>query len=167
MGKNKNLQDPSQEAEKELRDIVRNEKTSIEVRGTKFNIGGIYNDTLDWITDILTYEKDDKRITAKCAAAAWLNGYFRLRLFWWAVWRWFYYVKQYTDTELQPIIAECKKKADSDQFMYYLNIISLTDVKTTAMTRTMKEAKPILPELRGALAGAAQSARKAASSSRT
>lgn len=167
MGKNKNLQDPSAEAQKEQRDIVRNEKDVVEVRGTKFRIGGIYNDTLDWITDILTYEKDDKRITAKCAAAVWLNGFFRLRLFWWAVWRWMYYVKQYTDTELQPIIAECKKKADSDQLMYYLNIMSLTDVKTTAMTRTMKEAQPILPELRGALHGAAQSARKVGVSSPT
>lgn len=161
MAKSKILQDPSAEAQKEQRDIVRNEKTAIEVRGTTFRIGGIYNDTLDWITDILTYEKDDKRITAKCAAAAWLNGYFRLRLFWWAVWRWFYYVKQYTDSELQPIIAECKKKADSEQFMYLLNIMSLTDLKTTSMTRTMKEAQPILPELRGALHGAAQSAHKA------
>lgn len=151
---------PSKEAEKQEWDIVSNAKTKVMVRDVEFKIGGIYYDTLDKITDIIENEKEEKRITAKCAAAIYLNGYFRLRLFYWLVWRWFYYVKQLTDEEMAPAVMELKKKAESARAMYYLNIISLTDVRQTMMAMTMDEAERFRRELLGGNPGQQPSVRK-------
>lgn len=144
---------PSAEAEKAEWDVVQNTKTEMKVRGITFRIGGVYYDTLDKITTILLKEKDEKKVTAKCAAAIYLNGFFKMRLLWWAVWRWFYYVKQLTDEEMTPVVLEFKKKADSAKASYYLNIISLTDIRQTQMTMTMEEAERFRRELLGASRG--------------
>ena len=163
----KPITEPSAAAEREQRDIVNNKKTRIDVRGTTFKIGGIYNDTLDHITDVLQQEKDDKKVTAKCTAYIYLNGYFKNRLLYWAVWRWFYYVKQFTDDEMRDVIAECKKKADSQAQAYLLNIILLTDVRQTSMAMTREEAQHIQAELRGGHRGVQPPQPKEVSSSPT
>lgn len=160
MGKKENVSQPSPEAEKTLVDIVNNNKTEIDVRGRKWKIGAVYNDTLDWITNILQNEDNSAKVNAKCFAALYLNGFFALRLFWWIVWRWFYYVRQYTDEEMAPVIAEVKKKVTAKQTMYFVNIISLIDMKTTTQAMTKEEAARIRRELSGASLGQPQSPRK-------
>lgn len=147
MSKNTTTSQPSKEAEKALHEVVNNEKSTIEIRGKKFKVGAIYNDTLDWITDILQNEKKANRVNAKCFAALYLNGYFSLRLFWWIVWRWFFYVKQYTDEDMAPYIAEVKKKVSTQSALYYVNTMSLTDIRTTTMAMTMEEAERFRREL--------------------
>lgn len=192
--KEKAITPPSPEAEKELHDIVHNVKTEVKVRDTTFRVGGIYNDTLDKITSILIdadaaereesrseekmsqSEKEhlerirfvrERKVTAKCAAAIVLNGFFRIRLLWWLVWRWFFYVRQYTDEEFAPLIVELKKKADSERTAFLVNTTFLIDVRTTTMTMTRKEASRIRQELITDGLGRQQSLRKGASSSRT
>lgn len=192
--KEKAITPPSPEAEKELHDIVHNVKTEVKVRDTTFRVGGIYNDTLDKITSILidadAAEREESRneekmsqsererlersrfvrerkVTAKCAAAIVLNGFFRIRLLWWLVWRWFFYVRQYTDEEFAPLIVELKKKADSERTAFLVNTTFLIDVRTTTMTMTRKEASRIRQELITDGLGRQQSLRKGASSSRT
>ena len=192
--KEKAITPPSPEAEKELHDIVHNVKTEVKVRDTTFRVGGIYNDTLDKITSILidadAAEREESRneekmsqserehlerirfvrerkVTAKCAAAIVLNGFFRIRLLWWLVWRWLFYVRQYTDEEFAPLIVELKKKADSERTAFLVNTTFLIDVRTTTMTMTRKEASRIRQELITDGLGRQQSLRKGASSSRT
>ena len=192
--KEKAITPPSPEAEKELHDIVHNVKTEVKVRDTTFRVGGIYNDTLDKITSILidadAAEREESRneekmsqserehlersrfvrerkVTAKCAAAIVLNGFFRIRLLWWLVWRWFFYVRQYTDEEFAPLIVELKKKAASERTAFLVNTTFLIDVRTTTMTMTRKEASRIRQELITDGLGRQQSLRKGASSFRT
>ena len=167
MKKNKEITEPSFEAEKAQRAIIKNTKEKVQVRNITFNIGGIYYDTLDKITDILLEEKDEHKVTAKCAAAIYLNGYFRLRLFYWMVWRWFYYGKQLTEDEIAPAVALLKKKVELQRQAYLLNIIFLTDVRTTTMQMKREEAKHIRQELHGATAGQASVDHKGAASGHT
>lgn len=191
---NKKINLPSPEAEKELHDIVNDVKTEVVVRDTTYKIGGIYNDTLDKITSI-AIEADaqdrsdlkdidtktdrererierrvrirDRKVSAKCMAAAVLNGYFRLRLLWWFVWRWYYYIRQYTDAEMTNLIVEIKKKVDLERTAFLVNTTFLTDIRTTSMTMTRKEASRIRQELLTDGVGQQQSPRRAASSSPT
>lgn len=85
------------------------------------------------------YEKDPVRVGAeenkvacKCAALLRLNGYWSIKFLYWLVWRWFYYIKQYTNDELYPYLEECKKKVP---VMSYLMCTTLL----TAMMDTKKQ----------------------------
>lgn len=162
MEKKEKASQPSQEAEKVLNGIVNNSKTEVEVRGKKWKVGAVYNDTLDWITNILQNEENPAKVNAKCFAALYLNSFFSLRFFFWIVWRWFYYVRQYTDEEMAPVIAEVKKKVTAKQTMYFVNTISLIDMRTTTQAMTKEEAEHIRRELSGASLGQQQSPHKGA-----
>lgn len=88
---------------------------------------------------------EDSKVACKAAAIFVLHGYWRIKLKYWFLWRWFYYIRQYDMQQLQPIIEEGKKKVPWMQF--YAATISLTEVKGTLMNMTMKEAEHIRQEL--------------------
>lgn len=136
---------PTAKDEKLLRSVVNNEKSTIVVRNKKFKVGSLYNDTIDFISDILVKNGDDEakdRATrCKAVAAMALNGYFSLRLWHWFLWRWYYYVRQYRDEELQPLITEFSKKVSAMWASYCINTISLTDARNTKMQMTREEAE--------------------------
>lgn len=75
---------------------------------------------------------EENKVVCKCAALMKLNGYWSIRLLYWLVWRWFYYVKQYNESDLGEFIAECKKKVP---VMDYLMCTTLL----TAMMDTKKQ----------------------------
>lgn len=88
---------------------------------------------------------EDSKVACKAAAIFVLHGYWKIKLKYWFLWRWFYYIRQYDMQQLQPIIDEGKKKVPWMQF--YAATISLTEVKGTLMNMTMKEAEHIRQEL--------------------
>lgn len=136
---------PSAEGERLLKSVTDNEKSVVVVRKKKFYVGSLYNDTIDWISGILLKTGDnaetDRATRCKAAAAMTLNGYFRLRLFYWFLWRWYFYVRQYGDEELQPLFAEFTKKVSAMWASYCINTISLTDARNTKMQMTREEAE--------------------------
>ena len=66
-----------------------------------------------------------------------LNGFWKIKFMYWIVWRFFYYIKQYTENELTELLEMGKKKVPLDA--YYANIISLTELKVTSMMMKKKE----------------------------
>lgn len=90
----------------------------------------------------------DSKLACKAAAIIVLHGFWKLHLKYWLLWRWFYYIRQYSCQQLQPILNAGKKKVPQIQF--YTAIMSLTEVKGTLMNMTMREAEHILRELRSA-----------------
>lgn len=74
-----------------------------------------------------------------------LNGYFKIKFFYWFLWRWFYYVKQYLEIELHPLIDEGKKKVRAED--YYINTIFLIGMKDTMIAMTREEAERFRQEL--------------------
>ena len=82
---------PTAADEKLLQSVVNDEKSVVVVRNKKFRVGSLYNDTIDWVSNILVKNGDtadtDRATRCKAAAAMALNGFFRLRLFYWFLWR--------------------------------------------------------------------------------
>lgn len=135
----------TEEQEGKLNDIVKNSVDEVTVRGRKYKVRWLHNGTIRKLTDIMLAEGDESKVSCKCAAAIALNGCFRIKLLWWAVWRWFYYVREYYDAELFELIETAKKKVPAEQ--YYMNTILLIGMRDTMMNMTRKETKAILQGL--------------------
>lgn len=85
---------------------------------------------------------DDCKLACKAAAIIILDGYWKLKFRYWFLWRWFYYVKQYDNIQLMPILETGKKKVPLQQF--YFITMSLTEAKDTLMRMRTEEAEAIL-----------------------
>lgn len=142
--KRKIINTPDTSDEIELNSIVENKKDVVILRGKKWKVGWIRNRALRKITDIQLNEKDDSKISSKCAAALLLNGYWKILFFYWIVWRWFFYVSQYSNEELLPVIILCKKKVQLEEFCAVT--ILLTEMKDTVMAMTREEVDRIRRE---------------------
>lgn len=73
----------------------------------------------------------------KEAAAYYLNNDIKLRLFWPLLWRWWAF--RYTESQMEPIIAEGKKKLPLSA--HYAIMVYSTDMRTDWMEMTKKEAE--------------------------
>lgn len=141
------LEQPSESSQEELSSIMNNEYDIVEIRGKKWKIYWMRNYTKRKVTSILLNKKiDELSVSSRCVAAMRLNGYWSIKFFYWLLWRWYYYIKQYTDNELLPVISLCKKKAEP--FAYYANITLLTEVKDSMMAMKREEVERIQVALR-------------------
>ena len=142
MTKRKIISEPTEADERELNAVKRNKKDIVILGKSKWKIGYIRNGAKSKVTDIILNEKDERKVNAKCVAALLLNGYFSIFFLYWFLWRWFFYVKQYTDAEYLPLLETCKKKEDVES--YFMSIIYLTEMRDTEMMKTREEARRIL-----------------------
>jgi hypothetical protein len=88
--------------------------------------------------------KDSDKNNCKVAACIILNGLWSIKLRYWFLWRWFYYVREYTDEQLAPIIEEGKKKVPVEA--YYESTILAIGMRDTMMAMTRAEVERILQE---------------------
>jgi len=95
-------------------------------------------------SEILDSFLSDNKLACKAAAIYILDGYWKIKFWYPLVWRWFYYIKQYDNIQLQPILDEGKKKIPQIQFLY--TITSLTGAKDTLMQMRREEVESILRE---------------------
>lgn len=136
---------PTIEEERVLNSIVEDEVSEVVVRNTTYRLKYMRNATIRKITDVMLKEGDDSKVSSKCAALMVLNGFFKIKFFYWFLWRWFYYVKQYLEIELHPLIDEGKKKVRAED--YYINTIFLIGMKDTMIAMTREEAERFRQEL--------------------
>lgn len=102
---------PSMADERELERTVDNEKDYAEIRGRKMALPFLNQFGLHKISRIMTDKGGNELVVShKCLAAARLNGYFKIKLFWSILWRWYAYVRAYTDIELTQAVSLIKKK---------------------------------------------------------
>lgn len=94
--------------------------------------------------DVLRAVVEDSKLACKAAAVILLDGFWSLHLRYWLLWRWFYYVKQYDDIQMKPIIDVGKKKVPRMEFLSV--ITSLTVLRDTLITMRTEEAEAILHE---------------------
>ena len=110
------MDNPDRGTRQELNSIRNNSYDIIQIPGTKdkIKIGWIKFGTERKVSDILnsgkTGIKYEERILHKAAAAIVLNSYWKIRLFWWVLWRWYFFVKEYDHAQLLTIIEAGKKK---------------------------------------------------------
>ena len=82
---------------------------------------------------------------AKEAALIVLNGYWKRRLFWPFLWRWWALWRGWTESQYTPIIAAGKKKVPLTA--HWTNMAFSVDMRTDWMTMTRKEAELYRAEL--------------------
>lgn len=139
---------PTIEDERLLESVVDNEKDYVAIRGRRIGFRDLNGWGLHKISKVMVKEGGDElSIGCKCLAAARLNGYFKIKFLWWILWRWYAYIRAYTDIELAPAIDLIKKKVGIALGVYSLNTTSLIAMKETIMKMNREEAKAILQEL--------------------
>ena len=160
------MEQPTIQDEKELMAINDDAKTTVEIprskkkykigymrpfsqeRFTKFILDAepdVPNSELSVLVDI----KKRSRLQHKAASIAILNRWYKIVLFHWVLWRWLFFIKEYTADQLTPIIIEGKKKIQAQA--YSVNMAFLAMMMETAKTMTTKEAKAYQAELLSAL----------------
>lgn len=145
---------PSIDDERVLEGIVDNDKEYAVVRGKRMSFRDLNPWGLHKVSRIMLQEGGDElSIGCKCLAAARLNGYFKIKFFWWALWRWYAYVRAYTDIELAEALKLIKKKVDVASVVYCVSTTLMIGMRETIMKMNRAEAKATLQELSGDKAG--------------
>ena len=142
------MEQPNNEAQEVLDDILEDGKEAVDIRGKKFNIGWIKKGVIRKLTHVIMTCKKEDELSAKCASLVLLNNYWKIFFFHWLYWRYLWF--KYSDDELLVVFLVAKKKVDSQTRAYFTNTIYLIGMKDTIMTMTRKEAEHTLQELRQA-----------------
>ena len=155
---------PGIESQRTYASIRDNDATVVGILGTKkkYKIRWLKNGQIDRLSRLLirkgdTDDKDgtndspldaileDSKLACKAAAIYILDGYWKLKFRYWFLWRWFYYIRQYDNVQLQEILEEGKKKVPLTPFL--MTTMSLTGARVTLMTMRTEEAEATLREL--------------------
>jgi hypothetical protein len=163
MAKEPKIEQPSVQAQRTYASIRDNDATVVSVLGTKkkYKIRWLKNGQIDKLSRLIIRKSDtdndderksnalddvldDSKLSCKAAAIYILDGYWKLKFRYWFLWRWFYYIRQYDNEQLQPLLDAGKKKVPLTQFL--LATMSLTEAKATAMNMRMEELERILQE---------------------
>lgn len=164
MEKEPKIEQPSVESQRTYASIRDNDATVVGILGTKkkYKVRWLKNIQVEYLSRLLirkedTDEKDgtkdnaldailtDSKLACKATAITILDGYWKLKFGYELLWRWFYYIRQYDNVQLQDILNEAKKKIPLTQFL--LTTMSLTEAKDTLMNMRTEEAERILREL--------------------
>lgn len=167
MEKEPKIEQPSVESQRTYASIRDNDATIVSILGTKkkYKIRWLKNAQIDKLSRLLirkadTDDKDgsqdnaldavidDSKLACKAAAIYILDGFWKLKFRYWYLWRWFYYIRQYDNVQLQALLDEGKKKVPLGPFL--MTTMSLTVARATLMNMRTEEAERILPELASA-----------------
>lgn len=137
------MKQPTLDIQRELDLLAENTPTEVTIPYTKkvYKIGWMKNRTIRKITQVLNSKakrpQDEDVVLCKAMALIVLNGYWKIRLFYPILWRWYAYVRQYSDYQILPIIETAKKKAP--QIPYFLSMTYLTGLKDSLATMSREE----------------------------
>ena len=164
MEKEPEIKQPSVEAQRNYASIRDNDATVVSILGTKkkYKIRWLKNGQIDKLsrliirkgdTDNKDGEKDnpldsvleDSKLACKAAAIYILDGFWKIKFRYWFLWRWFYYIRQYDNVQLQDLLDAGKKKVPLAPFL--MTTMSLTGARATLMNMRTEEAERILQEL--------------------
>lgn len=156
------IDQPTDAQQREYLSLRDNDPTIVSIAGTKkkYKIRWLKNCQIEKLSRLLVHKKDtdnedadtigildeiidDAKLACKTSAIYILDGFFKLK-FYWFLWRWFYYVKQYSPMQLLELLEAGKKKIPLTQF--FLLTMSLTEARGTLMMMTTREAERILRE---------------------
>lgn len=140
------IEQPSIDNERLLDDILGDSVEMVALRSKKkqYPIRWMKPGTMRKLTHIVLKKGNDSKVSCMSAALIIINDFWKIKFFYPILWRWFYYIKQYTDDELFPIIAAGKKKVPLQTFL--MNITLLTEMKDTIMIMKKEEAITSLQE---------------------
>lgn len=137
----KTIDMPSLEDERLLNDVMEDSVDEVSIKGTKkkYRIGWLKKGTMRKMTAVALEKGNDDMLSVKTAALIVLNSYWKIKVVYPWLWRWWFYVREYTDEQLSDILATGKKKVPYIAFL--TNTILVTGMRDTMMTMTKEEAE--------------------------
>ena len=161
MEKEPDVRQPSVESQREYASLRDNDATVVPILGTKkkYKIRWLKKGQIEKLSRLLIRKgdtdnedggndspldaiRDDAKLTCKAAAIYILDGYWKLKFRYWYLWRWFYYIRQYDDIQLQEILMTGQKKTPVEPFL--IATMLLTGAKASLMNMRTEEAARIL-----------------------
>ena len=141
MAEEKKIEQPELQLQQLLDSIMSEESTEFVFRGKRHSVGWLKKGAVRKFTHITMKEKDESKRNVKICVILLLNNIWKIRFFYWAYWRWLYYICDLDDVEVLKVVDVCKKKIPS--VASSLLTILATGMTDLMMTMTKSEAKAI------------------------
>ena len=135
------IEQPELKLQELLDSIMSEEPTEFMFRGKRHSVGWLKKGAVRKFTHITMKEKDESKRNVKICVILLLNNIWKIRFFYWAYWRWLYYICDLDDVEVLKVVDVCKKKIPS--VASSLLTILATGMTDLMMTMTKSEAKAI------------------------
>lgn len=135
----KKIEQPGIELQEVLDDILSETPTEYTFRGKKRKLGWLHKGTTRKFTHIELKEKNEWKKRVKQCAVVQLNNVWKIRFFYWLLWRYYYYIIDLDVWEVLGVLNVAKKKIQSTAFQ--LTIILATAMTDAMMTMTKAEAE--------------------------
>ena len=158
------IDQPTIDAQQIYLSLISNDAEEVQILRTKkkYKVRWLKNGQLEKLSRLLLHKKtideekttgsevldeilEDSKLACKAAAIILLDGYWKIKFWYWFLWRWFYYIKQYDNIQLSPILEVGKKKVPQMQF--FRTIMSLTEARDSLMRMRAKEVEVTLQGL--------------------
>lgn len=143
----KKIEQPNVELQEVLDDILNETPTEYTFRGKKRMLGWLHKGTTRKFTHIELKEKNEWKKRIKQCAVVQLNNVWKIRFFYWLLWRYYYYIIDLDVWEVLGVLNVAKKKIQSAAFQ--LTTILATAMTDAMMTMTKAEAEHIQAEQTG------------------
>lgn len=143
----KKIEQPNVELQEVLDDILNETPTEYTFRGKKRMLGWLHKGTTRKFTHIELKEKNEWKKRIKQCAVVQLNNVWKIRFFYWLLWRYYYYVIDLDVWEVLGVLNIAKKKIQSAALQ--LTTILATAMTDAMMTMTKAEAEHIQAEQAG------------------
>ncbi len=143
----KKIEQPNVELQEVLDDILNETPTEYTFRGKKRTLGWLHKGTTRKFTHIELKEKNEWKKRIKQCAVVQLNNVWKIRFFYWLLWRYYYYIIDLDVWEVLGVLNVAKKKIQSAAFQ--LTTILATAMTDAMMTMTKAEAEHIQAEQAG------------------
>lgn len=135
------IQQPDDLIQQKLNELYEAKPEMVNFMGRKVSVGWMHHGTMRKFSDIMMTENDPHKTDCKLAAVVLLNGLWKIRFFYWAVWRWLHYISDADDIEILRLVVAAKKKVQQDAF--FLITMFSTEMTDMMMTMTKEEVKRI------------------------
>ena len=107
------VEQPELKLQELLDSIMSEEPTEFMFRGKRHSVGWLKKGAVRKFTHITMKEKDESKRNVKICVILLLNNIWKIRFFYWAYWRWLYYICDLDDVEVLRVVDVCKKKIPS------------------------------------------------------
>ena len=135
------VEQPELKLQELLDSIMSEEPTEFMFRGKRHSVGWLKKGAVRKFTHITMKEKDESKRNVKICVILLLNNIWKIRFFYWAYWRWLYYICDLDDVEVLRV-GDVKKKKIPSVASSLLTILA-TGMTDLMMTMTKSEAKAI------------------------
>ena len=145
----KKIEQPDVKFQALLDGVLAEEPTDVEFRGKRHTVGWLKKGAMRKFSHIMMKEKNESKRNVKICVVLLLNNYWKIKLLYWAWWRWLYYMCDLDDVEVLRVCDVAKKKIPS--LASSLLTILATGMMDVMMTITKKEAEATQAERVGAV----------------